>query len=83
VVRSPRVRQIHIAALDADRDPATMTVELALHGGRYIEDRDSAALATGSRDAAQTFTERWTLALNGPDASPWQIVAAGAPPQSA
>lgn len=83
VVRGPRVRRIHIAALDADRDPATMTVELELHGGRYIEDRDSAALATGSRDAAQTFTERWTLALNGPDASPWQIVAADAPPQSA
>lgn len=79
VVRGLRVRRIHIAALDADHDPPIMTVELKLHGRRYIEDRDSTALATGSRDAARTFTERWTLALNGPDASPWQIVATTSP----
>jgi hypothetical protein len=29
---------------------------------------------SGSKDSAATFTEHWTLALDGPDDAPWRIV---------
>jgi hypothetical protein len=66
VVRGPRVRRIRIAAVDVETVPATMTVELELGGRRCVEDRDTAAVVAGSRDAPASFTERWTLALDGP-----------------
>ncbi len=74
VVRGPRVRSIRIAALDAGTSPATMTIDVELGGVRYVENRDTAAVVSGSRTAATTFTERWTLALEGPDERPWRIV---------
>lgn len=74
VVRGPAVKRIHIAALDAGRDPATMTIEVQLGGRRYMEDRDTAAVLSGSKDSATTFTERWTLALDGAEQHPWRIV---------
>jgi predicted lipid-binding transport protein (Tim44 family) len=78
VVRGPGVRQIRILAVDVQSQPATMTVEVDLGGRRYVEDRDTAAVVSGSKDRATTFTERWTLALAGPDDAPWRLVAAGA-----
>jgi predicted lipid-binding transport protein (Tim44 family) len=51
-----------------------MTVELELGGRRYVEDRDTATVVSGSKDRAATFTERWTLALDGPAEAPWRIV---------
>jgi predicted lipid-binding transport protein (Tim44 family) len=78
VVRGPRVRRMRIAALDAGATPATMTLDLELGGVRYVEDRDTAAVLSGSRDAASTFTERWTLALDGSDEHPWRLVAGAA-----
>ena len=85
VVRGPRVRRIAIVALDAGEDPATMTIEVELEGQRYVEDRDTKALISGSRDDATAFTERWTLSLDGADSSPWQITGVGgaAEPQKA
>jgi predicted lipid-binding transport protein (Tim44 family) len=74
VVRGPRVKRIQIAAVHVEQVPATMTVELELGGRRYVEDRDTAAVLSGSKDAATTFKERWTLALAGPDDAPWRIV---------
>jgi predicted lipid-binding transport protein (Tim44 family) len=74
VVRGPLVKRIRIAAVQVERVPATMTVELELGGRRYVEDRDTAAVVSGSKDSAATFTERWTLALDGPDDAPWRIV---------
>jgi predicted lipid-binding transport protein (Tim44 family) len=68
------VRSIGIVALDAGASPATMTIEVELGGVRYAENRDTAAVVSGSRTATSTFTERWTLALDGPDESPWRIV---------
>ena len=50
--------------------PATMTVEVELGGRRYVEDRDTATVVSGSKDSATTFTERWTLALDGPADAP-------------
>jgi predicted lipid-binding transport protein (Tim44 family) len=75
VVRGPRVRRIHVAAVRVEQVPATMTVDVELGGRRYVEDRDTAAVVSGSRENASTFTERWTLALDGPDDSPWRLVA--------
>lgn len=78
VVRGPRLREVRISELDADQEPATMTLELEVHGRHYTEDRNTQAVTSGNRDAAATFTERWTLALCGPDANPWRIVTADA-----
>ena len=77
VVRGPLVKRIRIAALRVDRMPATMTVDVELGGRRYVEDRDTAAVVSGSKDGAATFTERWTLALDGPADAPWRIVGIG------
>ena len=80
VVRGARVRRIEIASLQVERDPATMTLVVEVGGRRYVEDRDTAAVLSGSKDSATTFTETWTLALDGPDDAPWRLVAtAGAP----
>ena len=78
VVRGARVRQIRILAVDVEAEPAAMTVEVELGGRRYVEDRDTAAVVSGSKDRATTFTEHWRLVLAGPDDAPWQLVAAGA-----
>ena len=60
--------------MQVDQLPATMTVDVELGGRRYVEDRDTAAVVSGSKDSAATFTERWMLALDGPADAPWRIV---------
>jgi predicted lipid-binding transport protein (Tim44 family) len=77
VVRGPEVKHIRIAALDAASEPATMTLDVELAGRRYLEDRDTAAVLAGSQSKATTFTERWTLALDGPAEQPWRIAGVG------
>jgi predicted lipid-binding transport protein (Tim44 family) len=79
VVRGPAVKQIRIAGLDAGSEPPTMTIDVELEGRRYLEDRDTAAVVAGSQLRATKFTERWTLALDGPAEQPWRIAAVGAP----
>jgi predicted lipid-binding transport protein (Tim44 family) len=74
VVRGPRVKRIRIAAVRVEQVPATMTVELELGGSRYVEDRDTTSVVSGSKERATTFTERWTLALDGPADAPWRII---------
>ena len=74
VVRGPRVKRIRIAAVQVDQVPATMTVDVELGGRRYVEDRDTAAVVSGSKDSSTTFTEHWVLALDGPADAPWRIV---------
>jgi predicted lipid-binding transport protein (Tim44 family) len=54
-------------------------VEIDVRGRRYVEDRDTAAVLQGSRDAETAFTERWTLGLDGAGRWPWRIAATGAP----
>jgi hypothetical protein len=73
VVRGPRVREIKIAAVDVSHEPATMSIEVELGGRRYVEDRDTAAVVSGSKEGAGTFTEGWVLALAGGE-RPWQLV---------
>jgi predicted lipid-binding transport protein (Tim44 family) len=78
VVRGPEVRRIRIVNLDAAAQPPTMTIEVELHGRRYIEDRDTTAVLAGSQSRATTFTEQWTFALDGDARQPWLLSAVGA-----
>ncbi len=79
VVRGPVVEKVRITNLDAAADPAQMTVEVTVRGRRYIEDRATAEVLSGSQSTETTFTEHWTLAIDGPEADPWRIVDAAAP----
>jgi predicted lipid-binding transport protein (Tim44 family) len=79
VVRGPVVNRIRIVGLDAGAEPPTMTIEVDLTGRRYLENRDTTAVVAGSRSRATSFTERWTLALNGDKAEPWRITSVATP----
>jgi predicted lipid-binding transport protein (Tim44 family) len=79
VVRGPRVRQIRITALDAAATPPTMSIEVDLEGRRYLEERDTAAVVAGSQSRKTSFTEHWTLVLDGDASQPWRIAAVGMP----
>ena len=70
------VRELRIVALDAQRSPAEMTVELEVHGCRYIEDRDTTAVLSGNPHTPSVFREHWRLTLDGDDAHPWRIASA-------
>jgi predicted lipid-binding transport protein (Tim44 family) len=77
VVRGPEVRKIRIVKLDAAAEPPRMTIEVELHGRRYLEDRDTTAILAGSQARATTFTERWTFALDGDARQPWLLASVG------
>ena len=79
VVRGPHVKQIRITALDAGASPPTMSIEVDLEGRRYIENRDTTEVVAGSQSRKTSFTEHWTLALDGDAAQPWRIAAVGRP----
>jgi predicted lipid-binding transport protein (Tim44 family) len=79
VVRGPAVKQIRVVGIDAAAEPPTMAVEVDVEGRRYIENRDTTEVLTGSRSRATTFTEHWKFALDGDAAQPWRIVTVGAP----
>ncbi len=77
VVRGLAVRRITIVSLDPVTEPPTMTIDVELSGRRYLEDRDTAAVIAGSQSRAVTFTEHWTLSLDGSDEQPWRIAFVG------
>jgi predicted lipid-binding transport protein (Tim44 family) len=79
VVRGPRIDAVRIAALDAAAQPPTIGVDLEVTGRRYVEDRDTAAVLSGSRESQRSFSEHWTLALDGTGEWPWRIAATGVP----
>jgi predicted lipid-binding transport protein (Tim44 family) len=83
VVRGPKVEKIRITRLDAAAQPPTMTIEVQLHGRRYLEDRDTTRVLAGSQSRATTFTEQWTFALDGDARQPWLLSAVGAPSAAA
>jgi predicted lipid-binding transport protein (Tim44 family) len=76
VVRGPKLSTLRIARLDAAHEPPTMSIEADVTGRRYVEDRDTAAVLRGSKDRETTFTERWTMALDGDPETPWRIADA-------
>jgi predicted lipid-binding transport protein (Tim44 family) len=79
VVRGPSVNRITIVGLDARAQPPTMTMEVDITGRRYLEDRDTTAVLAGSRSRATSFTEHWTMSLDGDQSQPWRISAVAAP----
>jgi predicted lipid-binding transport protein (Tim44 family) len=79
VVRGPQIQQIQISGLDAKAEPPTMSLEVHILGKRYIEDRDTTEVMSGSPDRESHFVEHWTLALSGNGEQPWRIVAVSAP----
>ncbi|HEY2652906.1 MAG TPA: TIM44-like domain-containing protein [Solirubrobacteraceae bacterium] len=79
VIRGPQVKRLTVVGLDPEAEPPTMTVDVDVEARRYVEDRDTAAVVSGSRTRTAKFTQRWTFALNGDDQEPWRIVAVGAP----
>ena len=77
VVRGPRIERVVIERVDAQAQPARMTVAIDVRGRRYREDRDTAAVLDGSREREAAFQERWELALDRPDDAPWRVVGVG------
>jgi predicted lipid-binding transport protein (Tim44 family) len=77
VVRGPQVRSIRIVGVDVEREPATMTIEVEMAGRRYVEDRDTAVVVSGSKGEAAQFTETWTLAMDGREDAPWRLIDSG------
>ena len=74
VVRGPVLKSIRIGAIDAHATPPTMTIHAELTGRRYRENRDTTTVVEGSKDNETTFTESWTMALDGNDETPWRLV---------
>lgn len=79
VVRGPKLETLKITALEGKTTPPTMDVAAQVRGRRYVEDRDTAALVSGSRDGETTFTVALRMALDGEGPAAWKVVAAGAP----
>jgi predicted lipid-binding transport protein (Tim44 family) len=77
VVRGPRLTALRITALHPDAKPPTMEVEADITGRRYRENRDTAAVVQGSKERETSFTERWTMALDGDETTPWRIADTG------
>ena len=77
----PRLKALRIVALDPDAQPPELTVEADLAGPRYVENRDTLDLVSGTRDREVSFTERWTLVL-GDGPSPWRIARLSAAPRA-
>jgi predicted lipid-binding transport protein (Tim44 family) len=79
VVRGPQIKRIRIVGLDAGSEPPTMTIEVDLTGRRYLEERGTTAVVSGSQSRQVSFTEHWTLALAQDPAQPWRISAVRTP----
>ena len=76
VVRGPSVRLIRITGVRVESEPAVMDVEVEVSARRYVEDRDTTDVVSGSRGSTTQFIERWTFALDGPVEAPWRLVDA-------
>ena len=74
VVRGPVLKSLRIGAINAHATPPTMTIHAELTGRRYRENRDTTTVIEGSKDEEITFTESWTMALDGNDETPWRLV---------
>jgi len=74
VVRGPVLKSVRIVRIDTQGTRPTMTVEAEVTGRRYRENRDTTTVVEGSKDKERTFTEHWTMALDGNDKTPWRLV---------
>ena len=73
VVRGARVERLDIVALDAQAQPARMTLELRARGRRYVEDRDTTDVLEGSKESERAFSQRWTFVLGDEATTPWRV----------
>ena len=73
VVRAPKLRRLRIVAVNGSADPPTMTVEAEVAGCRYVEDRNTTTVVSGSKDHEAVFVERWSMELSDGAGSPWRI----------
>ena len=80
VVRGLRMRGLRIVVVD----PPAMEVEVEFSGRRYVEERATQEVLSGSREHEQGFSERWRMELAEPEAgageadgkaATWRIVA--------
>lgn len=78
VVRGPRVKRLTITRLDAGSEPPALTVELEVSGRRYVEDRQTMEITSGSQQRETTWVESWRLDLDGDAENPWKIAALAA-----
>jgi predicted lipid-binding transport protein (Tim44 family) len=78
VVRGPKLRRLRIVAVNGSSDPPSMTVEAEVAGCRYVEDRDTTTVVSGSKDHEAVFVERWSMELSDGAGSPWRIAGTGA-----
>jgi predicted lipid-binding transport protein (Tim44 family) len=74
VVRGVDVERIDVQDLQPTPEPARITVAITARGRRYIEDRDTVQLLSGSQDTEREFVEYWILSLTGDELAPWRIV---------
>jgi predicted lipid-binding transport protein (Tim44 family) len=74
VVRGVVVERIDVQQLEPTPEPAKITVAITARGRRYIEDRDTVQLLSGSQSTEREFVEYWILALTGDELAPWRIV---------
>jgi predicted lipid-binding transport protein (Tim44 family) len=77
VLRGAVVERVRVAALHAAAHPPAMTVDVTVTAVRYVEDRATAAVVAGSREAPTTTTQRWTFALEDDPDTPWRLVEVG------
>ena len=80
-MRGLKLRALRITAIDAKADPPTMTVEAEIAGARYVENRDTTTVLSGSKDHQTVFTERWRMVLDARDDTPWRIGGSYAEPR--
>ncbi len=79
VVRGARIERVAITALDPHAEPATMTAQITLRGRRYVENRDTTDIVSGSKSSDSTTAQTWTFALAA-DAKaelPWRLAGVG------
>ncbi len=74
VVRGVVVERIDVQELRPTPEPARITVAITARGRRYIEDRDTVQLLSGSQSTEREFVEYWILSLTGDELAPWRIV---------
>jgi predicted lipid-binding transport protein (Tim44 family) len=74
VVRGVQIERIDVQALRPSPEPAEITVAVTARGRRYIEDRDTIAVLSGSREDERGFVEYWVLSLTGDAKMPWRLV---------
>ena len=76
VVRGPDVQRVTVMKIIRE-EPIRVVVDARVRGVRYVEDRDTVVVVSGSNLDETTFTERFVLELTDNPTDPWRLVAVG------